>query len=168
MQPWAAAPPAPLPSTTPGGTATSSATFTYTAPKPVLTLAKSVTPASAVPGTVVTYTLQGKNTGYCTATNVTLTDQLPTGLSYVTGSAGSSSSYNATTGTLTWSLGTLASQSSYLVTFQATVSATATDGSTIPNSATISCSELTTFRNEQQRDAHHSRPAARQLVDVPP
>ena len=77
------------------------------ATQPVLTLANSVNFTNAAPGSVVTYTLLYTNTG-STATNVTLTDTLPAGVSYVSGSAGSEATFDAATDTLRWSLGTLA------------------------------------------------------------
>ena len=55
-----------------------------------LTLAKSVSPANAAPGSTVTYTLTATNNSAVPATNVTITDILPPGLAYAPGSANSS------------------------------------------------------------------------------
>ena len=108
---------------------------------PALTLAKSVSPATAAPGGTVTYTLACADYG-CTATNVIVTDVLPANIAYVTGSAGTNGSYNAGNNTLTWSLGPLAAGGAGQVTFQATV--TATGSCTISNAATTSCTQVTT------------------------
>ena len=94
---------------------------------------KSVLPESALPGATVTYTLAYTNVGGSPASNVSLTDSLPAGISYVPNSAGNQASYNAATNTITWSLGSLAANGSGQVTFQAVVSSQATVGSTINN-----------------------------------
>ena len=108
---------------------------------PQLTLGKSASTPSARWGDRVTYNLNYCNYGDATATNAVLTDVLPAGISYVTNSAGSASSYTATTNTLTWKLGALYAGATGTVTFQATVNATTPIGANIANTATISCLE---------------------------
>ena len=115
-----------------------------TAVAPALSLSKSVSPANALAGGTITYTLAYGNTGGSLASSVTLTDIVPSGVSYVAGSASNLGSYNSATHTLTWSLGVLAVNGTGQVTFQATVSAQAGAGSTIPNSASITCYEVPT------------------------
>ena len=74
--------------------------------QPVLTLTKTVDFIRAVSGETMLYNLAYCNFG-ANATDVTITDILPTGISYVTGSADAAASYNAASDTLTWSLGAL-------------------------------------------------------------
>jgi len=58
-------------------------------PLPLLEFRKEVTPSgSATPGATLTYTLYYENVGLGTATNVTLTDAIPAGTIYITGSTG--------------------------------------------------------------------------------
>ena len=109
---------------------------------PILTLTKSVSPTISAPGGVVTYTLAYENTGG-SATNVVLTDVLPTNMTYVANSASLNGSYAAASTTLSWTLGTLPANGTGQVTFQATVAATAAVGSTINNTATISATGAT-------------------------
>jgi len=120
------------------------ANVTVTNPPPALTISKSASVTSAPPGTTVTYTLSYGNTGGTAATNVTLTDALPAKVTYVTGSASNSGSYNATTRTLSWALGGMNVNQTGQVTFQVTVDGNATVGSTISNTASIACTEVTT------------------------
>ncbi len=70
-----------------------------------LSLTKSVSNNAPVVGTNITYTIAVKNNGPQTATNVSVNDQLPAGLSYVSSSA-SSGSYSSGTGI--WTVGTIA------------------------------------------------------------
>jgi len=109
------------------------------APAPALSLSKTVSPASALPGTTLTYTLAYSNTGLVTANNVTITDTLPAHVTYVAGSGGT---YNATTRTLTWSPGTLSAGQGGNVSCQVAVDANAVPGSTIVNTGTINCDGL--------------------------
>ena len=119
---------------------TATVTVTAAPVSPNLTLSKSVSPASAAPGGTVTYTLAYGNTGGA-ATNVVLTDALPA-TRYVANSATGNPTINGST--LTWALGALAAGGSGQVTFQATVAANAANGSTIHNSASITCTQVTT------------------------
>src|SRR5262249_54819325 len=57
-------------------------------------------------GSQAIYTLTVDNLGPATAQNVTVTDTLPTGLSFVSASDGGS--YNPTTGEVSWDLGSVA------------------------------------------------------------
>lgn len=53
----------------------------------VFTVNKSINIPSGVPGTTVTYTINYTNNGSAAATNFTLTDQIPVGMTYVAASA---------------------------------------------------------------------------------
>jgi len=114
------------------------------APLPVLTLTKSASPTSARPGDTVHYTLMYNNTGTAAATNVVLTDVLPAQLTYVAGSANAGGTYTDSTRTLSWNLGTVNPGQPMEIVFQATVNVGTPAGTTIENSAGITCTEVTT------------------------
>ena len=121
--------------------AATSAAFTITPVLPLLSLTKSVSPANAAPGGTVTYTLNYVNIANAAVSNVILSDILPAHISYVSGSASGNGSYAAATNTLSWSLGTLNANGTGQVTFQAIVASTAALGSTISNTAQITCAQ---------------------------
>ena len=104
--------------------------------QPVLTLTKSVNFLHAIPGETVCYTLNYSNTG-AIANNVMITDTLPAGFSYVSGSASGAVSYDAASRTLTWKLGSLIPVDTGELTYLALVSKDAVPGSTISNHAVI-------------------------------
>ena len=84
-------------------------------------------------GDTVSYLIQvTNNTGSDTATNVAITDVLPTGLTYVNNTA-TTGSYNSGSGL--WTIGTLASGANALLIVEAQVNV-GTLGSTIVNTAT--------------------------------
>src|SRR5205823_2419108 len=62
--------------------------------------------ASVVAGTNTTYTVTVKNNGPSSVTGATVSDPLPAGLTFISGSAGVS--YNAGTNTVSYTTGTLA------------------------------------------------------------
>ncbi|MEM4581616.1 MAG: NosD domain-containing protein, partial [Candidatus Korarchaeum sp.] len=106
-----------------------------------LTLVKSVYPSVVTPGSVVKVSLLMTNYGNGTAYNVTLTDSLPEGMSYVTGTAklnGSSAEPNVSGRNLSWILN-IPPESSLLLEFNATVNAP--PGTTLENLATFSSQE---------------------------
>lgn len=72
--------------------------------------------SSAKPGEVMTYTVNYKNTGVSTATNVVITVSVPGNTTYVTGSGGTLSG-----GAVTWSIPSLAAGASGIASFKATV-----------------------------------------------
>ena len=82
-------------------------------------------------GDLVTYTITVHNAGPDDATNVTLSDVLPTGLTFVSSPTGT---YNA--GTITWNIGTITSGSDAVVTFVAQVNSSTQAGKTVKNSVT--------------------------------
>ncbi|MFH2098023.1 MAG: hypothetical protein ABIJ95_00810 [Pseudomonadota bacterium] len=68
-------------------TVSDSATFTTLVQDAVISVLKSVSPSSGVvPGTVLTYSLEGHNTGSATAQAVKVTDIIPAGTTFVSGS----------------------------------------------------------------------------------
>ncbi|MCB0598733.1 MAG: DUF11 domain-containing protein, partial [Phaeodactylibacter sp.] len=86
-----------------------------------LELEKSVNNTAPQVGSSVTFTVALTNQGPSTATNVAVTDQLPSGYSY-TGFATSQGTYNNATGI--WTVGTLAAGQTVTMTLTATVNAT--------------------------------------------
>ena len=112
----------PDPDSTPGNGDTNeddyaSATVTYE-PEADLSLSKSVSPTSAGPGDAVTFTLTVTNSGPNDATNVEVTDQLPSGYTFVSSNP-SQGTYNNTTGV--WTVGSLANGANATLSISATV-----------------------------------------------
>jgi uncharacterized repeat protein (TIGR01451 family) len=106
-----------------------------------LRVTKTADRASAAVGDTITYTLVARNDGPSTATNVVLTDALPSGLSPI-GSptiAGGTCAWAGST--LTCTLASLASGGSRTITVQGVVGAGAA-GTTITNTATIDGDQL--------------------------
>ena len=110
---------------------------------PALSLSLSASSSTAPPGSPIKYTLAYANSGGL-ATGVTLTDVLPSGLSYVAGSASCNASYDAASHTLTLSLGTLAAGGKGQQTFEVAIGSTATVGSTLSTQVEIACVEAPT------------------------
>ncbi|NOR27118.1 MAG: DUF11 domain-containing protein, partial [Lutibacter sp.] len=106
-----------------------------TVPTPIADLVTTKTVDNATPnvGDTVTYTITVVNNGPSIATDVSLTDALPVGVTYA--------SYTATGGTINtyasnvWTIGELANASSATITISATVD-TGEAGNTIVNTAT--------------------------------
>jgi len=127
----------------------SPATYTVkivAAPTATLGLVKSANPASGsnvTPGQTITYNLNFSNTGNGPANNAVITDVLDSKITYVANSCTpvAACTYDATSRTLTWNLGTLAAGATGTGSFQATVNAGATG--TISNKATISATGVT-------------------------
>jgi uncharacterized repeat protein (TIGR01451 family) len=87
-----------------------------------LSLTKTVDNPTPDVGDTVTFTITVANAGSDAATNVSVNDVLPSGLSYVAGSiAGGDSRSDASAPTLTWTINTLASGASVDLTLQAIV-----------------------------------------------
>ncbi|MCB9296620.1 MAG: DUF11 domain-containing protein [Lewinellaceae bacterium] len=108
-----------------------------------LELEKSVDNTTPNVGSNVTFTVVLTNQGPSTATGVAVTDQLPSGYTYVSNTA-SQGSYNSGTGL--WSVGTLTANQSVTLTLTATVNA-----SVAPN-AYLNLAEVTA-QNEPDADS---------------
>ncbi|WP_170150246.1 DUF11 domain-containing protein [Parahaliea mediterranea] len=103
-----------------------------------LTLTKTVNTTLARPGDALQYTLAFANTGSDAAANVTLTDDLPAGIQFVSASGGGVES----AGTVSWNIGTLAAGQSGSVVLSGTVNSGIVDGALITNAATIDSSTV--------------------------
>jgi uncharacterized repeat protein (TIGR01451 family) len=91
------------------------------APEADLVVKNVVSNPTPFDGTNVVYTVTVTNDGPDTAFNTIENDPLPSGISYVLGSASGNVVYNSGTNTLTWDLGDLPVGSSAVETFVATV-----------------------------------------------
>lgn len=104
-------------------------------PTPDLSITKNVNQANAVEGDQVTFTLTVTNPGEFIASGIKVTDQLPTGLSYVSSTA-SQGSYNSFSGI--WNIGTISEGDTTSVNLDIIASIDAgTLGNTILNTASI-------------------------------
>ncbi len=100
-----------------------------------LSLTKTVSTSSPSAGTTISYTLSLTNgAGGLAASNVTVRDILPSGVSYL--SASGSGSYNSGTGI--WTIPAIAGGQTLTLTINATV--TASTGTTVTNSAEVQSS----------------------------
>ncbi len=106
--------------------------------EPILSLDKTNTPTGEVqPGDVITYQLCFANTGNGNATNVVLTDMIPSRTTYVEGSASPAAVYDPVARTLTWNLGTLGPDTNACGTFQVRVDLTLPGVTEMPQSWTV-------------------------------
>lgn len=125
-------------------------TVTLTVVKPVINVVKSeptpgdgqsVTAGQSAP---ITYNLSVSNTGLQDATDLTVTDVIPAGATYVPGSANLGGTFDSTTHTVTWALATVPAAVDGVagvvepLSFQVTVNASDANGSTITNQAAFS------------------------------
>ena len=102
---------------------------------PTITLSKSADVTTAEPGDTITYTLTYGNTGPGDATNLVITDTIPTNTTLVPGSISGGGTESG--GVITWNLGPLlAGQINRTVTFAVTVDAGVLAGVVIDNDAT--------------------------------
>ena len=138
-------------------------------PPPTLTIetADSIDPADA--NDQVTYTITYGNTGQQDASNTMIAEILPAGVSFVSASGGGV--YNASTRTITWNIGTLASETTgQTVSFVVKVDGIMAEGGTIThNQLTIDCdqtgpvtaaAETTTVRDTKPPQISGCTPAA--------
>jgi gliding motility-associated-like protein/uncharacterized repeat protein (TIGR01451 family) len=97
-----------------------------------LAIEKSVDNLSPIVGANVVFTLKATNKGPGAGTGITVTDQLPTGYTYISDAAPVGTTYDAVTGL--WRIGNLASGADATITITAKVNATGI----YANTATIS------------------------------
>ncbi len=111
---------------------------TVAAPKPAITITKSVSKTSVAAGDEVVWTVTAKNTSNAVATGVRIVDQLPAGLDYVsTKATGATCTRNARTITCLVSR----MEPGRVVTIKITT-AVAVPGAPIDNIATVTAAEL--------------------------
>ena len=116
------------------GTASNSCSITVAAAAANVSIAKSG-PATVAPNTNITYNMVVTNTGASLAANVTVTDVLPAGTTYVSATPAPAGSSCSGTTTVSCSLGTLAANG--VATVVLVVRSPSTAG-TVSNSATVS------------------------------
>ena len=138
------------------GNNTASANTKVVAPAAVLSLVKSASPASGSSvsrGQEITYRLRYTNTGSGVATAADLSDQIPVGTTYVSGSAacgtGCTPSYDSGTQTVHWKLD-IQPSSAGDVTFSVTVDNDDANGSILTNQARIVTGTTTVTSNTVQ------------------
>ncbi|MGE3488948.1 MAG: MBG domain-containing protein [Vicinamibacterales bacterium] len=107
------------------GCTTPPVTTTVTA-EPNVTVTKSVSAASALPGGSLVYTIDYANTGNADAANFAISDVLPARTTFASATGGGTNAGN----TVTWSLGTLAAGASSSVTVTVTLDAVFPAGTT--------------------------------------
>jgi uncharacterized repeat protein (TIGR01451 family) len=95
-----------------------------------LSVTKTVNNATPNVGNTVSYTITVTNNGSANATNVRLTDVVPSGLTYVSSTPSGTTTYNSATGL--WTIGSLANAASATLIINATVN-TGTGNNTITN-----------------------------------
>jgi uncharacterized repeat protein (TIGR01451 family) len=128
-------------------------------PQPVyqagLTLTKENKPADVVEvGKDITYTLTATATGNISQANVVVSDVVPTGTTYVTGSAKCvapatcTAAYNTATRTVGWPLGTMNPGDSIKVTFKVTVNTGLDPKTVITNVGTVASALTSATSNE--------------------
>ncbi len=88
-------------------------------PVPNVQLTKAADKADVVAGDTVTYTIAYQNKGTANASNVLISDVIPTGTTYVAGSATNSGTF--ANNTLSWAIGTVNSGASGSVSFKVTI-----------------------------------------------
>ncbi|WP_187276457.1 DUF11 domain-containing protein [Parahaliea maris] len=103
---------------------------------PALTISKAASVSQVTPGQRVSYTLTYENIGTDTASNLTLTDNLPPELTFI--SADSGAVFNPASGTVRWDIGTVDANDGGSVIVTAEVNAPLPNGLQIYNFATIS------------------------------
>ena len=103
-----------------------------------LSIAKTATPFPAIAGSAMTYTLTGTDLGPSNATGVTMTDTLPSGVTYASATS-SQGTVSQTGGTVTVNVGNLSTGATATATILVTVNS-GTQG-TITNTAVIAGNE---------------------------
>jgi uncharacterized repeat protein (TIGR01451 family) len=117
--------------------ANNSATASFTVQSADLGVANTVDNPTPNVGDNVTYTITVTNSGPWDATGITVSDILPTGVTYVSNSA-SQGSYDSDTGN--WTVGNLSNGSSATLTITASVNP-GTGGQTINNTASVTADQ---------------------------
>jgi uncharacterized repeat protein (TIGR01451 family) len=118
-------------------TANNSAQWTTTTLGPADTSISSDLAGSVPPGAQFEFTITYQNTGQDDATDVTITNVLPAGVTILSEESDSATWDGATTNTVTWDVGTLAPNTGGTITVKAQLASSATFGTPLQNSLTI-------------------------------
>jgi len=122
---------------------------------PVLSLVKSVNKATAIPGETLIYTLNYSNTGGGDATNVVISDTLPTKTTFVSATNGGT----VANGAVTWNIGTLLHGASGSVSFTVQLDAVFPSGTTpVTNSGILTSVQIPTTPSNQVTTAVNASP----------
>nr|MCU0231114.1 hypothetical protein [Acidobacteriota bacterium]MCU0479340.1 hypothetical protein [Chloroflexota bacterium] len=109
------------------------------------------------PGDVVTYTLLARNNGGSAETTVGITDAIPAGTTFVTGSittgAPFAGAYSAQQNAVVWTAASFASGTSATLTFQVRVNPDTDVGTVIPNRGIYESTQTPTFFSNETRTA---------------
>ena len=108
-----------------------------------LTVSKTDNVDNVNRGDSVTYTIVVTNSGPSTATNVTVTDTLPTGMTFQSASTG----FTNAAGVVTGNIASIASGQSATVTVTATVNNDAPNGANLTNTVSVAAAGETTTSN---------------------
>ncbi len=101
-------------------------------PQANLSVTTQVAPTEAQPGQTITYTITVDNDGPSTATNITVTNTLPAGLTFLNGTGRNGEALSATNGVVTYDAGDLANDGTFDIVINATVDA-GTSGAQVNN-----------------------------------
>ena len=112
-----------------------------------LGLGKTINVGAAPPGTEIFYTISVTNFGPSTATNVIVTDALPSGVTYASNTA-SVGTYASDV----WTIGTMTSGAVETLTIYADIDA-GTEGDTITNTACVSDNSITNINSANDCDS---------------
>jgi uncharacterized repeat protein (TIGR01451 family) len=120
--------------------------YSYNSPA-AFSLTKTAGATQIAPGANVTYTISYSNYGGTAASGVVITDTLPTGLTYASSTSGG---VNAS-GTVTWTIGSVAAGASGSVTVTATAATPFTAANPTSNSASINWTSGSTVTSEASK-----------------
>jgi uncharacterized repeat protein (TIGR01451 family)/fimbrial isopeptide formation D2 family protein len=117
--------------------ANNAAAWTTTTIGPADTSVSSNLSGAVPPGAQFQFTIIYRNTGQDDATDVTITDVLPAGVTILSEDSPDATWDNATTGPVTWDVGTLPVNGSGTIVVTAQLASSVVVGTTLPNSLTI-------------------------------
>ena len=128
-----------------------------------VTLTKTASNSSPNVGQQFSYTVTANNSGAAAANNVTVTDNIPAGLTFNSYTA-SQGTYNSATGI--WNVGTITSGANAVLTLYVTPTASVA-GTTVINSATIPGQIATATVAVPKTPVSNTSPSANVTVHVP-
>ena len=109
--------------------------------------------------TLITYTITTENSGDANATDVAITNTIPSSTTYVAGSASHGGAETAPgSGVITWPLTTVNAHSSITRSFQVTISAVITDGDELTNIISVNSAEGINIENSAHAETVGAQP----------